>query len=50
MAREKKPVHKLQMTEGKREIIQSSCSNIKFSQRRTYRKPSKICLAEQSRR
>lgn len=50
MAREKKPIHEVEMTEGKREIIQKLLQEYEFSQHWIYRKLSKICLAEQSRK
>ena len=45
MAREKKAVHKVQMTEGKRNIIQMPCRSMTSSLPRTFRMPLKICLA-----
>ena len=38
MAREKKPVHKVVMTEGKRNIIQQLLQEYDISPRKTFRK------------
>ena len=51
MAREKKPVHKVQMTEGKRNIIQMLLQeSMTLSLPKTFGMPSKICWAELSRK
>ena len=50
MAREKKPVHKVQMTEGKRNIIQMLLQEYDIESAQDIRMLSKICWAELSRK
>ena len=50
MAREKKPVHRVQMTEGKRNIIQMLLQKYASNLLRTSRMHSKICWEAPSRK
>lgn len=50
MAREKKPVHKVQMTEGKRNIIHQLLQEYDIQTAEDIQDLSRIFLAEQSRR
>ena len=50
MAREKKPVHKVQMTDGKGTLSSSSFRSMTSSPQRIFKMLSRICLAAQSKK
>ena len=50
MARQKKPVHRVQMTEGKEILFASFFKSMIFKLQKTFRMLSKIFLAEQSKK
>ena len=50
MEREKKPVHKVVMTEGRRDIIRQIIRSTTYRMRRISRTPSKTCWEAPSRK